>query len=65
MEEAEKDQEDETVDIQSSYSTKITDFKQGLLQWLEKESQSHETEDFEDRDLDALLLKAPRKEFTS
>ena len=61
MEDAERDQEDEKMDIQSSYSSKITDFRQGLLQWLEKEYQSSETEDFDDRDLDALLLKVPLK----
>jgi hypothetical protein len=65
MEDAERDQEDETMDIQSSYSSKITDFRQGLLQWLEKEYQSSETENFENRDLDALLLKVPLKESSS
>ena len=65
MENAERDQEDEKMDIQSSYSSKITDFRQGLLQWLEKEYQSSETEDFEDRDLDAVLLKVPLKESSS
>lgn len=61
MEDAEKDQEDEKMDIQSSYSNKIADFRQGLLQWLEKEYQPPSTEDFEDRDLDALLLKVHSK----
>ena len=61
MEDAEKDQEDEKMDIQSSYSSKITEFRQGLLQWLGKDCQAPETEDFEDRDLDALLLKVPLK----
>ena len=61
MEDAEKDQEDEKMDIQSSYSNKIAEFRQGLLQWLEKEYQPPETEDFEDGDLDALLLKVHAK----
>ena len=62
MEDVEKDQEDEKMDIQSSYSSKITDFRQRLLQWLQKEWPSPETEDSEDQDLDALLLKVPHKD---
>jgi len=58
MEDAEKDQEDERLDIQAIYSTTINEFRRGLRQWLEKErDEEEENGDFEDRELDALLLK--------
>jgi hypothetical protein len=57
MEDAEREQEDERLDIQASYSPTINSFKGGLKDWLEKKQASEENEDFEDRDLDALLLK--------
>lgn len=59
MEDAEKEQEDERLDIQAIYSSTINEFKSGLRKWLEKEPVEQEDEDFEDRDLDALLLKVP------
>jgi tubulin-specific chaperone D len=57
MDEVEKEQDEERFDIQASYLTVIKEFRSGLLQWLAKESQSGEIEEFEDRSLDALLLK--------
>lgn len=58
MEEVEKEQDDDRTDIQGWHSSMISEFKNRLLEWLEKEPQVEETvEDFEDRDLDALLLK--------
>jgi hypothetical protein len=59
MEDAEKEQEDERLDIQASYSSTINEFKSGLKQWLLKDPLEEGNEDFEDRDLDALLLKVP------
>jgi hypothetical protein len=59
MEDAEKEQEDERLDIQASYSSTISEFKSGLKQWLQKDPLEEGNEDFEDRDLDALLLKVP------
>ena len=59
MEDADKEQEDERLDIQASYSSTINEFKSGLKQWLQKDPLEEGHEDFEDRDLDALLLKVP------
>jgi hypothetical protein len=59
MEDAEKEQEDERLDIQASYLSTINEFKSGLKQWLQKDPLEEGNEDFEDRDLDALLLKVP------
>jgi hypothetical protein len=57
MEEADKEQDEDSMDIQGSYSDTIQDFRKGLLKWLEKEPQPGDFEDFEDRELDALLLR--------
>ena len=59
MEDAEKEQEDERLDIQASYSYTINEFKSGLKQWLQEDPLEEGNGDFEDRDLDALLLKVP------
>ena len=47
--------EDERMDIQASYSSFIADYKAGLLKWLEKDLS--QTDEFEDQELDALLLQ--------
>lgn len=60
MGDAEKEQEDERLDIQAIYSSTINEFRSGLRKWLENEPVEQEDEDFEDRDLDALLLKVPQ-----
>ena len=57
MENGDKGLEDDRMDIQGLYSTVITDFRTGLLRWLEQESDSGRVEDYEDREVDALLLK--------
>lgn len=44
---------DDRMDIQASYSSVIEDFRAGLLQRLGRD----DVDDFEDRELDALLLK--------
>src|SRR5436190_13093559 len=48
MEDAEKDPEDYKLDIQTSYSTTIKEFRIGLLQWLEKEPEPGEIVYFQD-----------------
>ena len=58
MDEVEKELDEDKTDIQGWHSSMISEFKNRLLEWLEKEPQVEETvEDFEDRELDALLLK--------
>jgi hypothetical protein len=49
------------MDLQSSYSSIMRDYRINLIQWLEKQSEANEIEDFEDRDLDAILLQVPRQ----
>lgn len=61
MDDVEKEKEDDKMDIQASYSSIIRDFRANLLHWLEKENESGGYNDFEDRDLDALLLKVSRQ----
>lgn len=62
MEEVEKEQDEDRMDIQGSYSSAISEFRNRLVNWLEKEPQVGETlEDFEDRELDALLLKVQKE----
>lgn len=56
LEDDENEQRTGRVNIQASYSSIISEYRAGLLQWLEKDSRS-EDDDFEDRDLDALLFK--------
>jgi hypothetical protein len=48
---------DDRMDIEASYSSVIADFRAGLLQWLGRD----DVDDFEDRQLDALLLKVRLK----
>ena len=60
MDEEEKDREEEKGNIQGYYATVISEFKEALSRWLEKETENETIEDFEDRELDALLLKVPR-----
>lgn len=62
MDVVEKEQDDDKMDIQASYSSLIKEFRKFLLQWLKKEPESNEIEDFEDQDLDALLLKVPQRQ---
>lgn len=57
MENGDKEQQNDGIDIQGLYSTVITDFRTGLLRWLEQEPDSTRIEDHEDRQVDALLLK--------
>jgi len=57
MENGDKEQDNDGVDIQGLYSTVITDFRTGLLRWLEQEPDFTRVEDHEDRQVDALLLK--------
>jgi hypothetical protein len=47
--------DDERMDIQASYSSFIADYKAGLLKWLEKDLS--QTDEFEDQELDTLLLQ--------
>ena len=49
--------EEEKGNIQGYYATVISEFKEGLSRWLEKETENETIEEFEDRELDALLLK--------
>jgi hypothetical protein len=56
FEDGEDEQGRGRVNIQASYSSVIHEYRTGLLQWLEKDSES-EDNDFEDRELDALLFK--------
>jgi hypothetical protein len=53
------EQDDETMDIGASYGTVIKEFESGLHRWLEKETLAGDADDFDDRELDALLLKVP------
>jgi hypothetical protein len=48
------DGHDERVDIQAFYSNVIAEYKGGLQAWLQEDQE----DEFEDRELDALLLKA-------
>lgn len=57
MENGDKEQDNDGIDIQGLYSTVITDFRTGLFRWLEQEPDSTRVEDHEDRQVDALLLK--------
>jgi len=52
-----KVQHDERKNIQAYYSSIIQEFRAGLQNWLGKVPPSAEIDEFEDRDLDALLLK--------
>jgi hypothetical protein len=60
MENGEKDQDEDTMDIQGLHSKVIADFRTGLLRWLEQEPETTRVEDHEDRQVNALLLKVPR-----
>lgn len=57
MENGDKDQDEDSVDIHGLYSKVIADFRARLLRWLEQEPESSEIQDHEDREVDALLLK--------
>ena len=58
MDDANNEQEEDRLDIQAHYSKIIADYKVGLEKWLKNEGpRIGEIEDFEDRELDALLLK--------
>ena len=61
MDDDEKEKDEERTDIQAYHSRIILEFRDGLLCWLRKESASNEVDEFEDRDLDRLLLKVPYK----
>ena len=57
MENGDRDQDGDGVDIQGLYSKVITDFRARLLRWLEQEPDPSDIQDHEDREVDALLLK--------
>jgi len=56
--------EDERTNTPASYSAIIDDYRTGLIKWLQMDPGASSTQDFEDRELDALLLNVsppPRK----
>lgn len=61
MDDDEKEKDEERTDIQAYHSRIIREFRDGLLCWLRNESALGEVDEFEDRDLDRLLLKVPYK----
>jgi len=49
--------EAERMNIRASYSAIIDDYRTGLTKWLQMDPGASSIQDFEDRELDALLLK--------
>jgi len=49
--------DDERMNIQVSYSAVIRDYAAGLAKWLQVDPVASPIEGFEDRELEALLLK--------
>jgi hypothetical protein len=52
-----ENEEDGPVNLQASYSNIIKDYESGLAAWLAQEQPASSIDAFEDRELDALLLK--------
>ena len=59
MGDVEKEKDDDRLDIPAILTSRISEFRDGLKMWLESENIEEEDGDFEDRDLEALLLKVP------
>ena len=57
--------EDRRMNLQASYSSLIQDYIRGLEAWLEKEPPASSVDVFEDRELDALLLKVASRLVTA
>jgi len=57
MEDGNNEVEEDNFDIQAYNSKIIKDYRDALENWLYKEEKVGEIEEFEDRELDALLLK--------
>jgi hypothetical protein len=57
MEDGNNEADEDNFDIQAYHSRVIKEYEESLQRWLASNEKVGSIEDFEDRELDALLLK--------